>query len=135
MTFLLDTTAFSDLMREHPKVDTHLVSLSSADRVVICSVVRGEILYGIERLPQGNRRRELEAKAVKLFSILPCEPVPESAGDHYARIKLARQRKGLTLDENDLWIAATVLALGAVLISRDSDFRLIDGIIVNDWTI
>lgn len=133
MIFLLDTTAFSDLMREHPGIDAHVASLSLADRLVICSVVRGEIRYGIERLPQGRRRRDLEVKAAKLFGTLPCEPVPEAAGDHYARIKLTRQQKGLTLDENDLWVAATALALGAVLISRDSDFRPIDGLTVNDW--
>lgn len=117
MTFLLDTTAFSDLMREHPKVDARLASVSSTHRVAICSVIRGEIRYGIERLPQGKRRQELENKAAKLFAILPCEVVPEAAGDHYAGVKLTRQWKGLALDENDLWIAATALALGAVLIS------------------
>jgi len=134
MIFLLDTNAFADLMREHPKMEAHLASLSSVDRIVICSVVRGEVRYGLERLPQGKRRQELEAKAAKLFAVLPCEPVPEGAGDHYARIKIARQRKGLALDENDLWIAATALALGAVLVSRDSDFQQIEGLKVEDWT-
>lgn len=135
MMFLLDTNAFSDLMREHPKMDAQLGSVSSTDRVAIWSVVRGEILYGMERLPQSKRRRELEVKAAKLFAALPCEPVPEAAGDYYARTKLTRQQKGLTLDENDLWIAATALALGAVLISHDSDFQQIDGLTVTDWTI
>ena len=122
-------------MREHPKMDAHLASASPAERVLICSIVRGEIRYGIERLPQGRRRQELEAKATKLFAILPCQPVPEAAGDHYATVKLTRERRGLALDENDLWIAATALALGAVLISRDSDFQQIDGLTVEDWTV
>lgn len=135
MLFLLDTNAFSDLMRENPRTDAHLASVAPTDRVVICSVVRGEIRYGIERLPQGKRRQELEAKAAKLFTVLPCEPVPEAAGDYYARVKLTRQQKGLALDENDLWIAATALTLGAVLISRDSDFQQIDGLTINDWTV
>ena len=43
--------------------------------------------------------------------------------------------KELTLDENDLWIAATALVLGAMLISSDSDFQRIDGLTVNDWTV
>jgi len=30
-------------------------------------------------------------------------------------VKLAQQRRGLSLDENDLWMAATALALGATL--------------------
>ena len=76
----------------------------------------------------------MAVKAANLFAVLPCESVPAVAGDYYAKIKLARQQKGLGLDENDLWIAATALALGAVLISRDSDFQQIDGLTVNDWT-
>jgi predicted nucleic acid-binding protein len=70
MIFLLDTNAFSDLMREHPQLDARLASVSSTDRVVICSVVRGEIRYGIERLPMSKRRQELETKAAKLFAVI-----------------------------------------------------------------
>jgi predicted nucleic acid-binding protein len=40
----------------------------------------------------------------------------------------------LTLDENDLWIAATARALGAVLVSRDADFARVDGLSTEDWT-
>lgn len=54
-------------MREHPKVDARLASIAPADRVVICSVVKGEIQYGIERLPQGARqfRFSVHCKAKK----------------------------------------------------------------------
>lgn len=134
MSFLLDTTAFSDLMREHPKMDARLASISPTERICTCSIVRGEILYGIQRLPEGKRRGALEAKAVELFGIIPCEAVPAAAGDHYARVKVDRERRGLALDENDLWIAATSLAAGGVLVSRDSDFKSISGLQVQDWT-
>lgn len=134
MNFLLDTTAFSDLMREHPKLNARLATVALTDQVLICTMVRGEIQYGIERLPAGKRRHDLETKAFNLFNVLPCEPVPEKAGDYYAKVKLSRQRKGLTLDENDLWIAATAIALDAVLITRDSDFQHLDGLKVDDWT-
>lgn len=134
MIFLLDTNAFSDLMRKHSRVEGRMSSLPVVDRVVICPVVRGEILYGIEQLPQSRRRQNLERQAAPLFAIIPCEPIPEGAGDHYARIKLTRQQKGLTLDENDLWLAATAMVLNSLLITRDSDFQQIDGLTANDWT-
>ena len=133
MTYLLDTTAFSDLMREHPKMDARLAGLPPEDRVVICSVVLGEIRYGIGRLPQGKQRQDLEAKADRLLVVTPCEPVPQNAADHYAKIKLTREHQGLALDENDLWIAATCMVLGAVLVSRDRDFEGIDGLTVENW--
>ena len=103
------------------------------DRVVICTVVPGEICYGIEQLPPSKRRQDLEGQAGPLFAVIPCESVPEAAGDHYAKIKLTRRQKGLVLDENDLSIAATAFALDAVLITRDGDFQQIEGLSVNDW--
>lgn len=114
MIFLLDSNAFSDLMRKDPRVQTRLAALDSTDTVVICSIVRGEILYGLARLPQGRRRDDLAKQAAPLFASIACRPVPESAGDAYAHIKRTREQQGLRLDENDLWIAATAAAVGAL---------------------
>jgi predicted nucleic acid-binding protein len=102
--------------------------MDPADRVVTCTIVRGEILFGIARLPQGKRRAELEKTGHLFLKALPCEPVPQGAGD--ATVKLARLQRGLALDENDLWVASTALALGAMLVSRDADFTGIDGLSV-----
>jgi predicted nucleic acid-binding protein len=63
MMFLLDTNAFSDLMRKHSKLDARISSLAPADRVVICPIVRGEVRYGIEQLPQSKPRQDLETQA------------------------------------------------------------------------
>jgi len=97
---------------------------------VICTITRGEILFGLERLPPGRRRTELEGKAGNLFAVLPCEPIPSAAGDRYANIKLSQQRRGLPLGENDLWIAATALALEATLVSSDGAFQAVEGLSV-----
>ena len=134
MLFLLDSNAFSDLMRKHPGVEARLAALDPKDKVLICPIVRGEILYGLARLPPGRRREELTKQAAPLFAAIACEPVPESAGDAYARIKRAREQQGLTLDENDLWIAATASALDATLVTRDRDFGSVEELATTDWT-
>ena len=128
MTYLLDTNAISDLMRGAPQIENWMAGLDRGDRVVTCAIVRGEILFGIARLPHGRRRTELEETGRQFLDAVHCEPVPERAGDVYAAVKLARQQRGLPLDENDLWVAATALTLGATLVSRDSDFAGIDGL-------
>ena len=128
MTYLLDTNAISDLMRAAPRIEHWMAGLDQGDRVVTCTIVRGEVLFGIARLPEGRRRAELEDTGLQFLAALRCEPVPERAGDFYAAVKLARQQRGLVLDENDLWVAATALALGATLVSRDNDFAGIDGL-------
>jgi len=107
-----------------------MVRLDPGDSVVTCTIVRGEILFGISRLPEGRRRAELEQAGHQFLAAFRCEPVPERAGDIYAAIKLARQQRGLALDENDLCVAATALALGATLVTRDSDFAEPDGLSV-----
>jgi predicted nucleic acid-binding protein len=134
VVFLLDSNAFSDLMRKDPRVEAQLAALASNDKVVICPVVRGEILYGLARLPQGRRRQRLTEQVAPLFASIPREVVPESAGDAYARVKRTREEQGLTLDENDLWIAATAMALGATLVTRDSDFGSVHGLMTANWT-
>ena len=130
MTYLLDTNAISALMRADARMASWLASIGADDRVAICTIVRGEILFGLERLAPGRRRTELEGKVGKLFAVLPCEPNPPAAGDRYANLKFSQQRRGLPLDENDLWIAATALAMDATLVSRDSDFQAIEGLAV-----
>jgi predicted nucleic acid-binding protein len=134
MIYLLDTNAFADLMRELPSAIGHVDGLADDDQIVICSIVRGEILYGIERLSAGKRKDDLRTKASILFAAIACEVVPSGAADFYAAVKLSRAAKGLTMDENDLWIAATAMCLGANLVSRDNDVKNVDGLVVVDWS-
>jgi tRNA(fMet)-specific endonuclease VapC len=108
--------------------------LTAGEELTTCTIVQGELLFGVERLPPGKRRDELGQKLRTVLAGLRCEPVAESAGAHYARAKRACQIKGLPLDENDLWIAATSLALGAILVTRDAHFTRVDGLSVEDWT-
>lgn len=130
MNFLLDTNVISELMRADARVERWMAGLDESDRIVTCTIVRGEILFGISRLPQGRRRAELEQMGRQFLDAFYCEPVPERAGDFYAELKLTRYSRGLALDENDLWIAATALSLGSALVSRDQDFAKIEGLTV-----
>jgi len=61
-------------------------------------------------------------------------PVPEAAGDHYARIKREAEVKGTPLDENDLWLAAMATASAAVLVTSDTDFQKVTGLGAEDWS-
>jgi tRNA(fMet)-specific endonuclease VapC len=120
-------------MRRDVRALARLTSLPATEQVVICTVVRGEIMYGLHRLPLSRRRSNLEAEATFLFSAMVCVAVPEIAADYYAVAKTTAQRSGMSLDENDLWIAATALSVGAVLVTMDSDFERVEGLTVEDW--
>jgi predicted nucleic acid-binding protein len=49
--------------------------------------------------------------------------------------KATQQSLGLSLDENDLWIAASASAMGCTVISRDADLHHVQGLAVVDWTV
>lgn len=74
MIYLLDTSAISALMRAEERMASWLSSIGLDDRVVACTITRGEILFGLERLAPGRRRAELEEKAKHLFAVLPRTP-------------------------------------------------------------
>ena len=122
-------------MKDTPEVKRRLDSLTESDYPFTCPIVKGEILFGIVRLPDGKRRQDLQQKANELFAAVPCDPIPEDVGDAYAQIKVAAQQQGTPLDECDLWIAATALTLDAVLVTSDSDYQRIAevGLRLEDW--
>jgi len=129
---LLDTNAVSDLMRDHPVVTTRVAN--HPDPVITSVVVVGEIRFGLNRLPPGKKRTDLEARARRAFSKMPVEPVTDAIADRYGELKAALEARGLNLADNDLWIAATALILNHTLITRDAIFTQIPGLLVEDWT-
>jgi tRNA(fMet)-specific endonuclease VapC len=104
------------------------------DDVLICTVTRGEILYRLERLPVGRRRRTLASDAQLFFDRIPCIAVPVGAAEPYARLKWQAQSRGVAIVENDLWIAATAVTLGALLVAADQDFSRLPGLHVENWS-
>ena len=130
--YLFDTNAVSDAMIDHPKVLARMAA--QLGRLVTSVIVRGEIQYGLERLPAGRRRNALTLKAITVLAGLPAAQVTEPVADIYAVIRQATESQGMALDDNDLWIAATALNLGVIVVTRDTDFAQVPGLQVEDWT-
>ena len=129
---LLDTNAVSDLMRDHPLVTARVAN--HPDPVITTVVVVGEIRFGLNRLPPGKKRADLEARARRAFSKMPIEPVTGAIAERYGELEAVLEARGLNLADNDLWIAATALTLNHTLVTRDSIFTQIPGLLVEDWT-
>jgi predicted nucleic acid-binding protein len=110
-----------------------LISLPK-DEMVVCTIVVGEILAGVERLPAGRKRNDVQAKAGLVLPGFRCLAVELTAASHYARLKQEARSAGVAINDNDLWIAATAIVIGATLVTRDADFRRLPGLTVEDWT-
>jgi predicted nucleic acid-binding protein len=130
---LLDTNAVSDLMRDHPQVKARIGK--HTDPIATSVVVVGEIRYGLDRLPTGKKRADLEARAQTILAALRIEPVTQQIANAYGRLKASPDRQGLNLDDNDLWIAATAMTQGTLLVTRDQIFSQVPGLQVEDWSV
>ena len=85
MIYLLDTNAISELTRADARIENWISALDRGDRVITCTIVRGEMLVGIARLPEGKRRAELEESGQqflnaqsRLFCLLCSASPPDS---------------------------------------------------------
>jgi predicted nucleic acid-binding protein len=97
-------------------------------------VTYGEVWYGLTIMPPGRRRQVREQRVRTVFAGLPLEDVTRVVADTYVQVKATLRRLGLPIPEADLWIAATALAGGYVLVSRDSHFVHVPGLTVEDWS-
>lgn len=124
MRVLLDTNAYSDLMKGHRQVAD---IVRSAKEILLSTIVLGELLYGFRH---GSR---YERNAAELHSFLDnpyvsLVPVGPVTADRYSRVVTALRAKGRPIPMNDAWIAAHALETGADLISSDGHFEHVDGV-------
>lgn len=124
MKVLLDSNAYSALMRGHPGVSERV---RRSEQVILSAVVAGELIFGFRN---GSRYEEnmreldsfLESPYVSFVA------VTLSTADIFGRLAAALRREGTPIPTNDIWIAAHALECGANLVSFDRHFDAVDGL-------
>jgi tRNA(fMet)-specific endonuclease VapC len=129
MKYLLDTNIVSALMKEPSGTIAERIRRVGQDAVATNVVVVAEVEYGIEK----KRSKRLRAQFDRIRPSLLVLPVEEPADLHYAAMRVATERRGLTIGQNDLWIAAHALALDAVVVTDDRAFVEMPGLKVENW--
>ena len=127
MKILLDTSAYASLMQGLSAIANRV---RRAERIFLSAVVAGELIFGFRN---GTR---YESNIMELHAFLE-NPYVEflsvtiTTTDRFGRIAADLRRKGRPIPTNDIWIAAHAMEAGAELISSDSHFEAIDGLV---WT-
>ena len=135
---LLDTNVISELMR--PKPNPGVLAWADGldpEAVAITAMNEAEILHGLARLPAGQRQLRLqlswEALVAELFSGR-IWPFGSEAAHWYAAVLRQRERLAQPMAIADAVIAATALANGVPLATRDvHDFAEIGLTLINPW--
>src|SRR5205814_10637328 len=135
---LLDTTVVTGMMKLEPAA--RVVSCREREptsSLYVTSITRADIMHGVMLLPQGRRRKALEAAAQAMFSEDFAERLlafGSEAALAYAHIAVERRRRGRPIAVFDAAIAAIARAAGATLATRNiTDFDHCAIRVVNPW--
>jgi len=121
---LLDTNAYTALLKGNSFI-SDLLTESSA--VLFSPIVFGELIDGF----LGGSREKQNRETLHRFREKPrtiLVPITDTTAEWFAMIKQQLKKKGTPIPINDVWIAASCMEHGAMLISFDSHFSKIDGL-------
>ena len=135
---VLDTNVVSELMKSDPSP----IVLAWIDRQVdpfITAVTAAELLYGVQRMPVGQRRTHVAAAIADMIDIDFAGrvlPFDVSATVDYAELVVTRERAGRPIGMADGMIAATALSAGATQFATRNvrDFEGIGLPLIDPWT-
>lgn len=118
-------------MRNNETVRRNLVNISLYEKEVYISAIS---YYEIKRgllAKDAIRKLDIFEKICKEIRILflDNQNVFDKASEIYADLK----QKGELIEDADVMIAATALTQNLVLVSNDSDFLRVKGVIVDNW--
>jgi predicted nucleic acid-binding protein len=135
---ILDTNVISELARQvpDPGVLSWLDSLEISE-LATTAVTAAELRYGVTRLPEGHRKREL---TVVIRGILAEDfygrvlPFDERASIRYADVVTGREKIGRPIGVADAQIAAICRDSGATLATRNTaDFEETGIELIDPW--
>ncbi|MCF8192524.1 MAG: type II toxin-antitoxin system VapC family toxin [Burkholderiales bacterium] len=130
MRYLLDTNVFIAAMKGVSPVRERLGVVSSSD-IVLSPIVLGELEYGVYK----SAHREANAQRLEVaVSLLELVPLDTTAARQYGEIRAGLESIGRPIGSNDLWIAAQALAIGATLVTDNTEeFTRIRGLRLENW--
>ena len=127
---MLDTNTISHLIKAHPEV-ARRVTATPMSSLCMSAITQGELMFGLAKRPEATR---LHIAVRELLRRVDVHPWDSATAEYYGTVRAAMTRRGKILAPLDLLIAAHALSLGAVLVTNDKAFSLIDALPVEDWS-
>ncbi len=116
---LLDTSALSAFFRGHAGI---VEATRAADRIAVSPIVLGELNTVFRGGGRLQRNRELLSKFLQSPRVRTLNLDAETA-ERYAQIYDSLRRAGTPIPTNDIWIAASAMQFGLLLVTTDGHFE------------
>jgi hypothetical protein len=120
MKYLVDANVLSEPTKPVP--DPRVVEWLEAHEAdfVVDSIVLGELYLGVLALPRGRKRARLEQWFEAVVATVDCVPWDAAVARRWAALVVGLRKKGLALPMLDGMIAATALAHGLTVATRNT---------------
>lgn len=139
MSFLIDTNVVSEWLKPRPDPRaTEWLAQVEEDSVFLSVVTLTELRYGVDRLPRGRRRNQLDRWLG--FDLLDrfagrIIPIDDEIALVCGIVLAEREAIGRPMELMDAFIAATVRSTGLSLVTRnEADFAGTVQEIINPWS-
>ncbi|MDZ8104094.1 MAG: type II toxin-antitoxin system VapC family toxin [Nostoc sp. DedQUE12a] len=132
MSYLLDSNIVTYILKKNAIVTKKLREVRRLKQDVFISCIT---YYEVKRgLLAVNATRQLTEfnQFSRIYKILLIDDL--EIIERACEIHLDLQRRGFTIQEQDILIAATAIARGLILVSNDSDFQRVQGINLENWS-
>ena len=135
MRYVLDTTAFSGLMKRDAEILELIREYPPGDIVTVPPVV-AEIQFGIERLSSSSKKYFLlKSEKDRLLSVIKVLPWSSEASNHFGKIKAHLEQVGKMIDDFDIAIGAIAIAHKfGVITANKGHFKRIKDLECKGWS-
>ena len=127
MKILLDTSAYVAFKLNNEEI---VEVITNTDQIIFSPVVLGELLYGFRNGTKFKQNMD-ELNQFLSHEIVELSKIGDITSDRYSRIAQQLKSNGTPIPTNDIWIAAQTMEHGAELITLDSHFEKIAGLVRN----
>lgn len=122
----LDTNAYTALMKGDKKT---LDILAYAEEVLVSIFVIGELYFGFS----GGRKEDENIGLLNAFLKKPTVKIIHTTIDTaviFGRLKNTLKKQGTPIPINDVWIASHAIETGSFLVTYDTHFQNIQGLLL-----
>jgi tRNA(fMet)-specific endonuclease VapC len=131
--FFVDTNIWVFCLRGRSREAWTRLNGESPGKVVLALQTFAELRLGIEKCARPvEEQAKMQAMIAPYAVVLPTL----ATANCYARIRADLEKRGQSISEQDLWVAATALEEGGTVVTNNvAEFARIPGLTVEDWTL